>query len=97
MLVQEGGTFGDEIIIDGDDPTSEEQLTPLAERESDMDEMSNGDNANILRRATYSGKLKRGSIANNSKIMTSSTKKSLGLQLSDLSIPKFNEEKHLTL
>ena len=73
MLVQEGGTFGGDIAFDGDNLTSEEQLTPLAERESDMDEMSNGDNANIIKH-THRGKLMRSSIANNSKIMTSTKK-----------------------
>ena len=42
MLVREDG-IDDEMTADGikDQITSEEQLTPLAERESDMDEMSN--------------------------------------------------------
>ena len=68
MLVQEGVAY-DEMIIDEDDLMSEEQLTPLAERESDMDEMSNGDNANNLKQ-TQGRKIQKSSIANNSKIIS---------------------------
>ena len=41
MLVQEDGLDNDMTAGQIEQMTSEEQLTPLAERESDMDEMSN--------------------------------------------------------